>query len=514
MLTRRSFLASLASTLALLASWRPAWTQATHSTTVTFVLFNDFYLMGEQPFPDGKNRGGFARLASIVKAERARAASEGRNVIVAHGGDTLSPSVMSGLDRGAHIVALTNMIAPDIFVPGNHEFDFGKAIFLERMAEAKFPLYGANLRDPAGAALPGFKDRALLDLNGVRIGLTGLAYEQSPRMSSPEDLRFASTIDTTKAQAAALREAGADFVCAVLHCNRGDALALQFGRTAELLLTGHTHDLFVNFDDKCALVESGYDAHYVTCVDVTISVRDEGGKRTTTWRPQFRVIDSASVTPDPEVAAAVARLETALLDKMTEALCVTAVALDSSTATVRTREAAIGNLFADAMRAGTHADAAVLNGGGIRAGKDYEPGARITHGDVLAELPFNNRVVVVEIGGAELRRAMENGLSLLPRASGRFPQVSGIALEFELARQPGSRVTAMRVGGAPLDEGKIYRVAILDYLARGGDDYTMFAGAKRITPDNDAPMMVNEVVEYLRKIGTARTGVEGRITAR
>ena len=72
MLTRRTFLSSLASTLALIAAWRPAWAQTTHSASVTFVLFNDFYLMGEQPFPDGKSRGGFARLAAIVKAERAR----------------------------------------------------------------------------------------------------------------------------------------------------------------------------------------------------------------------------------------------------------------------------------------------------------------------------------------------------------------------------------------------------------------------------------------------------------
>src|SRR3954449_8196200 len=159
MLSRRSFLSSLASTLALIAAWRPSWAQVTHSTTVTCVLFNDFYLMGEQPFPDGKSRGGVARLAPVVEAERAKAASEGRHVIVAHGGDTLSPSVMSGLDRGAHIVALTNMIAPDIFVPGNHEFDFGKAVFLERMGEAKFPVYAANLRDVNGATLPAFKDR-------------------------------------------------------------------------------------------------------------------------------------------------------------------------------------------------------------------------------------------------------------------------------------------------------------------------------------------------------------------
>ncbi|MEN3382457.1 MAG: 5-nucleotidase / UDP-sugar diphosphatase, partial [Hyphomicrobiales bacterium] len=151
MINRRTFLSTCASAVALLASWRPAWAQTTNSANVTFILFNDFYLMGEQPFPDGKTRGGFARLAAIIKAERAKAAAEGRTVIVAHGGDTLSPSVMSGLDHGAHIVALTNMLAPDIFVAGNLELDFGKAIFLELMAEAKFPLYGANLRDATGA---------------------------------------------------------------------------------------------------------------------------------------------------------------------------------------------------------------------------------------------------------------------------------------------------------------------------------------------------------------------------
>ena len=226
------------------------------------------------------------------------------------------------------------------------------------------------------------------------------------------------------------------------------------------------------------------------------------------------MIDTATVTPDPEIAAAVARFEQALLDKMTETIATTAVALDSSTATVRSREAAIGNLFADAMRSGTHADAAILNGGGIRAGRIYAPGARISQGDVLAELPFGNRVVLLEASGRDLKSAIENGLSRLPGPSGRFPQVSGMTVEFELAREPGSRITAIRVGGAPLDESRTYRVAVLDYLARGSDDYAMFSNARRITPDNDAPLMVNEVVEYLRKLGTARTGVEGRLVGK
>ena len=508
--TRRSFLASLGAAFAALAAWRPAWAQERHVADVTFILFNDLYLMAEQQFPDGKSRGGFARLAAVIKSERAK----GRNVIVAHGGDTLSPSIMSGFDRGAHIVALTNMIAPDIFVPGNHEFDFGKAVFLERMKEATFPLYGANLRDADGTALPRFKDRTMLAFDGVRIGMTGLAYEQSARMSSPEDLMFASTVATTKTQADALRQEGADFIVAVLHCNRGDALALQYSGATELLLTGHTHDLFVNFTGTCGLVESGYDAHHVTAIDAQIIVREDGGKRAMTWWPQFRVIDTATVTPDPEVAAAIARFEAALIDKMGIPIATTAVELDSRTATVRTREAAVGNLFADAMRSVTRADAALLNGGGIRAGKTYQPGATITHGDIVAELPFNNRVVVVELSGRDLKRAMENGLSLLPRPGGRFPQVSGIKVAFDAAREPGSRILAMQVAGAPLDEGKSYRVAIVDFLARGGDDYAMFREATRITPDNDAPLLVNEVVDYVRKLGTVRSAVEGRVVGK
>ena len=189
----------------------------------------------------------------------------------------------------------------------------------------------------------------------------------------------------------------------------------------------------------------------------------------------------------------------------------TAVELDSRNATVRTREAAIGNLIADAMRASTKADVAIMNGGGIRAGTVYPPGASITRRDVLAELPFDNRVVTLEITGAELRRAIENGLSQLPNAGGRFPQVSGMTIEATLSRPPGSRVTSIRVGDAPLDESEIYTVATNDFLARGGDGYTMFADASRLLPDPDAPLLANEVMVYIRKLGTVKTGVEGRI---
>ena len=480
------------------------------TTRVTFLLVNDIYLLSDEVMPDGARRGGFARLAAVVKAERAK----GGHVILAHGGDTISPSLMSGLDHGAAIIALTNLVMPDIFVPGNHEFDFGKAVFLQRMAEAKFGLFAANLRGPDGAPLPNFKDRAIVPFDGVRIGLTGATYDDTARSSSPEDLKFTPTVATMKEQAQALRREGADFVAVVVHADRRQDYELMGADGIDLVLTGHDHDLFINYDGRRAAVESSYDAHYVTAIDVTIDVKVQDGKRATTWWPQFRVIDSATVTPDPEVAAVVARYEEEFNREIDTPLGVTSVALDSRNATVRTREAAIGNVIADAMRAWAHADVAVVNGGGIRGGKIYAPGSTLSRRDVLAELPFGNRLIVIEISGQDLRLAIENGLSLLPNAAGRFPQLSGLTVEADRSRPAGSRITSITVAGAPLDEGKTYRVATNDFMGRGGDGYTTFRDARHVVADVDAPPVANELMEYIKRVGTLRTGVEGRLVVK
>jgi 5'-nucleotidase/UDP-sugar diphosphatase len=480
---------------------------AAATARITFVLVNDIYLMSDQLMSDGKRRGGFARLAAVVKAERAK----GGNVIFAHGGDTLSPSLMSGIDRGAHIITLTNLIPPDIFAPGNHEFDFGKAVFLERMAAAKFPRYGANLRAADGQPLAGFQDRSIVTVDGVRVGLTGAVFDDSVRASDPGDLKFLPTVATMIEQAQALRREGADFVVVVTHCTREQAYEIYRSRTVDLILTGHTHDLLVNYDGRTALVESNYDAHYVTAIDVDIGVKDEQGRRTVTWWPQFRVIDTATVTPDPEVAAVVAGFEQQLSKELDTPIGTTAIELDSRTAVVRSREAAIGNLIADALRWSAQTDVAVTNGGGIRGGKIYPPGSTLTRRDILTELPFGNKLITIDISGKDLKAAVENGLSQLPNPSGRFPQVSGLKIEADVRRPPGQRVTSMKVGDAPLDEGKTYSVATNDFMQRGGDGYTTFEKAKPVLQPNDAPLMAVEVIDYIKDIETVRTAVDGRI---
>jgi 2',3'-cyclic-nucleotide 2'-phosphodiesterase (5'-nucleotidase family) len=163
------------------------------------------------------------------------------------------------------------------------------------------------------------------------------------------------------------------------------------------------------------------------------------------------------------------------------------------------------------MRWSAQTEVAVTNGGGIRGGRVYPAGATITRRDVLAELPFGNRLVTIDIPGSALAAAIENGLSQLPDPSGRFPQVSGLTIEADPSRPAGRRVTSIKVGDAPLDPGKTYSVATNDFLARGGDDYASFREAKPVLPPADAPLLAYEVIDYIASIGTIRTGAGGRI---
>ena len=508
-LTRRLLLLG-SSALALLASLpRPSFGQGTRAR-VTFVLVSDIYLMSDQPAPDGQLRGGFARLASVVKSERAK----GGNVLFVHAGDTLSPSLMSSLDRGEHIMTLTNMIRPDIFVPGNHEFDFGKELFFKRMSEATFPLYVANILSPDGKLIPGFRDRSIIEMSGIRIGITAATDEDAAILSMPGDLKFTRAVDTVEQQAAELRKAGADVVVAVVHTDRAKDEAMIRNRAADIILSGHDHDLWINYDDRTAAAESSHDAHFVTCVDLTFTVRNNDGRREVTWYPEFRLIDTRNVVPDAEIAAVIQQYESKLSRQLDVPIATTTVELDSRNPTVRTQEAAIGNLFADSMRVETGADIAITNGGSIRGSRIYPPGTTITRRDMMTELPFRNTIAVLDISGRAIRAGLENGFSALPRAAGRFPQVSGLHVTVDPSRPVQQRVVSVTIGDRPLDDGKIYKLATNDFLARGGDGYEAFNNVTEIVSPHDGPLMINEVIKYLEKIKTVRTGIDGRIVLR
>jgi 2',3'-cyclic-nucleotide 2'-phosphodiesterase (5'-nucleotidase family) len=261
------------------------------------------------------------------------------------------------------------------------------------------------------------------------------------------------------------------------------------------------------------LAESREEAEFVTAIDVTATIEEKDGNRRVTWFPNFRIIDTAAVTPDPETQAKVDAYNAELDRELNAPIGTTSTPLDSRKATVRMGEAAIGNLIADAVREAVKADIAIVNGGGIRGNKEYAPGS-ITRRDVLTELPFGNVTVKLEVTGATVLAALENGVSGVENAAGRFPQVSGLAFSADLTKPAGARVTAVTVGEKPLDPAAAYTLATNDYMFEGGDGYVMLKDARPLLGVRDGKLMANDVMAYIVARKSVEPKVEGRIELR
>src|SRR4028118_822536 len=107
----------------------------------------------------------------------------------------------------------------------------------------------------------------------------------------------------------------------------------------------------------------------------------------------------------------------------------------------------MGSLIADATREAVGADIAITNGGGIRADREYPAGTKLTRGDILAELPFGNVTVKLELSGQQILDGLENGFSQVREVAGRFPQVSGLTVDADLSKPPGERVVSVAING-------------------------------------------------------------------
>ena len=499
-LTRRKALGVLAAPVTLAATAPVAMAQQP-APSFTLLLLNDIYKMS-----DDKGRGGFARAAGIAKAERAK----GVPVLFCHAGDCYSPSLMSGFDQGAHIVAMQNKMGIDVFVPGNHEFDFGKENYLKLTAAQSYPTFAANLRDAAGSILPHHRDSQIFELGGIKVGVIGAAFDPTPQVSFPGDLKFSSTMEALRREAKVLKGEGADILVAVVHADRKTDYEIVRSRVVDIVLTGHDHDLAIAYDGKVVMVESNEEGNYVTAIDIAVSVKGEGAARQVSWTPTFRVNDSRAATPDADVAAIIKGYEGELSKELDVDIATLAAPLDSRTGVIRTQETAIGNLIADAIRSATGAQLAITNAGGIRANKQYAAGPKLTRRDVLSELPFGNATVMVEITGKDVKDAIENGLRDAPQGAGRFPVVSGLTFEADLKQPQGSRVGAVTVDGKPIDPAGKYTVASNNFMLEGGDGYTALSRGRTLIGLTDGKLMANEVMVYVRKLGTVDARVEGR----
>ena len=459
-------------------------------------------------FAGNGKEGGFARLNAVARAERAA----NPNMLYLFDGDMLSPSLLSGFDKGQNTIDLTNLVPFDLAVPGNHEFDFGVENFTEKMAASSYPWAAINITNADGSAFAGLGGVTVKEVAGVKVALIPVAQDTSPEVSSTGDLLFGNTVETAIAAAKQARADGADLVVGVVQTDIYNDLKLVRSHAFDVVLSGDDHSYGTSYDGVTAYVETSVDARHLAPLDLLVDVSEKDGKRVVKWTPTFRFIDTAMVAPDPETQAKVDAYQAGLDKTLDVEIGVTETAMDSRRNVVRGEESAMGDLIADAMQAATGADVAIMNGGGIRADRTYEAGTRLTRRDILTELPFGNVTQLTAIPGSQLLAALENGLSQVEKGAGRFPQVSGLTLVYDPSAEPGTRIASVLIGGAELELDKLYKVAVNDFILGGGDGYSALGGGQLITDTGAGNLVAADVMAYVEKLGTVKPEVEGRIS--
>ncbi len=477
--------------------------------TLTLVHVNDWDQMA-----GSRGAGGAAKIATVVAEERARAEAEGGLALVTFGGDMISPSVLSGIDKGAHMIDLANAVGFDVAVLGNHEFDFGPDVLRERLAESETIWLAGNVTI-AGGGFPGTTATTAVERDGYRIGFLGLITTETPVISSPgPDVAFAPVAETGAALAQHLKSEGADIVVALTHQGLGaDLELLRKVKGIDVVLGGHDHLLIAHHDGRHAVMKAGSQGRHVGVLTLKIDrVEGRGGATRVVWTPDFRLRSTADIEGDAKLATKVRDYQASLDETLDVVIGETAVELSTRGFLHGSAETAFGNLLADAMREATGADIALTNGGGIRGDTDYPPGTKLTRKTVLTELPFGNKTVVLRLTGAQVREALENSVSRAENPSGRFPQVSGLAFTFDARLPPAERVTSVMVGAAPLDGDQTYTLATNSFLANGGDDYRVFRAGELVVDSASGSLMAGQLIDHIITAGSVAPKIEGRIT--
>ncbi len=464
---------------------------------LTVLHFNDVYQLTAV---NGGRKGGFARLATVVKRYRALAQPN----LLLFAGDLISPSVESSVFKGAQLIDGMNLLAVDAATFGNHEFDYGPDELAKRVRESRFPWVVSNVFAPGLRPFPGVRPWLVLAPGGVPVGIVGLLTEETAVLSSPGNTTFGNVFSVTREVVKILRARGARVIVALTHLSMAeDQQLLRQVPEVDLVIGGHEHDPLTATVGGRLVAKAGSDAKWLGVTRMRLD-----GSRSA----QHELVDvDERVPPDPEMDKLVQRYSEQLSKELEVVIGETAVPLDARNTTVRQQESNLGNFIADVMRAAVGADVAITNGGGIRTNALF-PAGRITRKDVLAWLPFGNVVVKVAVTGAVIRQALENGVSQWEQLAGRFPQVSGLRYTFNPTRPAGSRIVEIWVGDRPLDDAATYTVATNDFMLRGGDGYAMLARGQVLVSPVGGPIMANAMMDAIQRMRTIRPRVEGRIT--
>lgn len=492
----RHKLLALALSLALLLSLAVPVCAAETTTSTTKDLTGHIVILHTNDVHGGI--AGYAKLAAVKESYTA----SGAYTLLVDAGDYIQGDPTVSASQGKTAIELMNSTGYDAATVGNHEFDYGYTNLKTISAQANFPILAANVQYNGATA---FDSHTIFTAaNGKKIGVFGLETPETATKAHPAKIQgvtFVGGQDMMKlaqTEVDTLKAAGCDYVICLGHLgidaestgNRSiDVLNAVTG--IDVFIDGHSHSTLdqikaaTNGTGKVGnayLTSTGTKLANVGVVDIA-----PDGTITTSNVP----LDTLTAE-NADTAAVIRRIQQQIDADYGAVFAQSEVQLNGEKAQVRTGETNLGDLITDAMlwQAGTlgeKVDAAISNGGGIRASLSV---GDLTKKDINTVLPFGNTLYLVKLTGAQLLEALEASTCSLPESIGAFPQVSGIEYTVNTGAKfsstenyPGStygkpnavnRVTIQSVGGAAFDPAETYTIVTNDFLGAGGDTYYTF----------------------------------------
>ena len=490
---------------------------------------------------------GYAGVAAY-KAEMQTKYGTG-NVTLVDAGDAVQGGPIGTLTKGEYLVDIMNHVGYDVFVPGNHEFDYQIPRLLQLTGKLKAKTISSNfVKLDTGKAV--FDAFTIKSYGGAKVAFVGITTPESFTKSNPtyfqnaagqyiygfcEDKTGEALYANVQASVDAARAQGADYVVAVGHLGVEDTSApwrsidvINNTTGIDVMIDGHSHtvidgDRYMSKDGKSVLLsQTGTKLGNLGRIVIYPETGDITADLVTGYEKK-----------DAKTKAFIDTINKEFSGVLNKVVARTSVALTTQDPTtkeriIRSRETNLGNLCADAYRAALGADIALVNGGGIRASI---PAGNITYGQIIEVHPYSNQATSVRATGQQILDALELGAKNTPGENGGFLQVSGLTYTIDTSvpsslvldekdnflRVDGEyRVKNVMVGGQALDLQKTYVVASHDYmLLSGGDGMAMFQGCEvvkdRVMPDNE--VLINYIVnnlggavgaDYAQPYGTGR----------
>ncbi|HJZ49520.1 MAG TPA: 5'-nucleotidase C-terminal domain-containing protein [Roseiflexaceae bacterium] len=477
--------------------------------------------------PPAPVHGGVSRRKTLIDAIR----DEGGNQLLIDAGDVFQGTLWFNQYLGMADLEFYHAMGYEAMAIGNHEFDKGQEPLAEFIKRAQFPVLSANIATDGSSPINGlYKPWIVREVGGQKIGIFGLTTEETSVISSPgAGITFTNYIDAARKAVADLKAQGVSKIIALTHI--GITFDRELARQVDgiqVIIGGHSHtpmgpqikpadpsrpypEVIASPSNKPVIMATDWEwGRWLG--DLTVGFDANGDITSVVAAHPTEVLPS--VEPNQGFEDRIKVLGAPLTALRTKVVGEAAVPLNGARADVRTKETNFGNLIADAMlEKGRPAGAqvAIMNGGGIRTSVDAGP---ITLGELLEVQPFGNQLSLVTLTGAQLKEALENGVSQIETVAGRFAQVSNMRYSFDPARPIGDRVTGVQIGDgkggySALDPAGSYRLATINFLVTGGDGYTVFSkGANRL---DTGLLDIDVTTEYITAHSPVSPQVEGRI---